>query len=262
MQVYIGSHLTIKYEKENSRLISSWKSSPPNDVVYREELLEHLHMVEKTKPSQIMWLIENLTFRVGDSTKKWADENISEPIFKAGYVAKNEEGFDQVAFVVGHDVLAYIEIMDIFKEHSSTGFKPTYFATEIEAINWLSKEYNNKDSKCQDQKLEISFKGTDHKGKAVFEFKEQVSKFGSTISLFKTVLEQNHFMKNNIDKYSCLTPREKETLKFIIKGYTNEQMSKELNVSFQTIRTHRNRIWKKLDIKQFTDCLKYGSFFN
>jgi ATP/maltotriose-dependent transcriptional regulator MalT len=69
-------------------------------------------------------------------------------------------------------------------------------------------------------------------------------------------------MKNNIDKYSCLTPREKETLKFIIKGYTNEQMSKELNVSFQTIRTHRNRIWKKLDIKQFTDCLKYGSFFN
>lgn len=47
MQVYIGSHLTIKYEKENSRLISSWKSSPPNDVVYREELLEHLHMVKK-----------------------------------------------------------------------------------------------------------------------------------------------------------------------------------------------------------------------
>jgi|TARA_B110001469_G_scaffold72568_1_gene68913 DNA-binding CsgD family transcriptional regulator len=209
-----------------------------------------------------MWLLENLTFKVGDVTKKWVDENISKPIFKAGFIAKNQECFDQVAFVVGRDVLAYIEVMGIFKEDSSRGFKPKYFATEIEARNWLNEKFNTKGSKSEDQNLAITFKGTDDHGKVVFEFREQSSKFDSTINLFKSILEQNHFMKNNIEKYSSLTPREKETLKFIVKGYTNKQISEKMHVSHHTIRTHRNRIWQKLEIKHFRDCLKFECFFN
>ena len=53
-------------------------------------------------------------------------------------------------------------------------------------------------------------------------------------------------------KYSSLTPREKEVLKFIIKGHTNKQISEKMYVSHHTVRTHRNRIWKKLVIKQIT----------
>ena len=66
MEVYNGPHLVIKHEGENSRLIITWKSNPPNDVTYRKELIEHLNVVEKIKPSQIMWLIDNLTFKVND----------------------------------------------------------------------------------------------------------------------------------------------------------------------------------------------------
>ena len=76
MEVYNGSHLIITYEKGCSRLISTWKSSPPNDLEYRKELIEHLHIAQKIKPSQIIWLLESLTFKVGDVTKKWVDENI------------------------------------------------------------------------------------------------------------------------------------------------------------------------------------------
>tara|TARA_B110000240_G_scaffold190859_1_gene232607 strand:+ start:723 stop:1088 length:366 start_codon:yes stop_codon:yes gene_type:complete len=72
----------------NSRLISTWKSSPSNDLACRKELIEHLHIAENIKPSQIIWLLENLTFKVSDVTKKWVDENISKPIFKAGFIAK------------------------------------------------------------------------------------------------------------------------------------------------------------------------------
>ena len=72
-------------------------------------------------------------------SKKWVDENISKPIFKSGFIAKNQDDFDQVAFVVGYDVLALIEVMDIFRENSLNGFKPKYFATETEARNWLNE---------------------------------------------------------------------------------------------------------------------------
>jgi DNA-binding CsgD family transcriptional regulator len=262
MEVYNGPHLIIKYEQENSRLINTWKSSPNTDAAYRKELIEHLHIVEKIKPSQVMWLLENLTFKVDDFTKKWIDENISKPIFEAGFIAKGQDSFDQVVFVVGHDVLSYIEVMSIFKESYLNGFKPKYFATEIEGRNWLNEKFNTKSSKSEDQKLTITFKGTDDTGKAVFEFKEQSSNFTSTINSFKTLVEQNHFIKNNVEKYASLTPREKETLKFMIKGNTNAQIAEQMHVSHHTIRTHRNRIWKKLEIKHFSDCLKYDYFFD
>ena len=76
------------------------------------------------------------------------------------------------------------------------------------------------------------------------------------------IIEQSHFIKNNVEKYASLTPGEKETLKFIIKGYTNEQIAEKMYISPHTVRTHRNRIWKKLDIKQFADCLRYQCFFD
>ena len=96
------------------------------------------------------------------------------PIFKAGFITKSQDGFDQVAFVVGHDVLAYIEVIDIFNEHSTSGFKPKYFASETEARNWLNEKFNTKDTKFENQNLEITFKGTDDSGKAVFELREEV----------------------------------------------------------------------------------------
>ena len=70
MEVYTGPHLFIKHEEANSRLICTWKSSPPDDVGYRKELVEHLHIAQKIKPSQVMWLLENLTFKPGDCLKK------------------------------------------------------------------------------------------------------------------------------------------------------------------------------------------------
>jgi len=208
-----------------------------------------------------MWLLKNITFKPSDVTKKWVDENISKPIFKAGFIAKNQDGFDQVAFVVGQDVLAYLDTMAIFKGNSSSDFKPKYFATETDARNWLNEKFNIIDIKEQNQNLAITFKGIDDNGEVVFELREQATNFDGTINLFKTILEQNLFVKNNVEKYSSLTPREKETLKFIIRGYTNQQISEKMHVSSHTIRTHRNRIWKKLDVKQISECLSYQYFF-
>lgn len=76
MEVYHGPHLIIEYEKENSRLINTWKSNPSNDVVYREELLEYLEISKKIKPCQMIWLLDKKTFKPNLVTKKWVDEVI------------------------------------------------------------------------------------------------------------------------------------------------------------------------------------------
>ena len=58
MIVYNGPYLIIKHEQENSRLINTWEFTPPNDFSYLKELTEHLRIVKKTKPSQIIWHIK------------------------------------------------------------------------------------------------------------------------------------------------------------------------------------------------------------
>ncbi|MFT4526292.1 MAG: DNA-binding CsgD family transcriptional regulator [Bacteroidia bacterium] len=261
MEVYNGPHLTIKHEQESSRLIISWESSPSTDVEYRKELMEHRHVLEKIRPSQVLWLIENLSLQVSDGTQAWVAENISKPLFKAGFTAKRQDGFDKVAFVVGRDVLAHIKVLDMFEVTSLDNFQPKHFATEIEARDWLSEEVAIKGDESEDQKLEITYIGLDDHGRTIMEFKESAAGITSTLKFFKSIIEEHDFMKNNIDRYSSLSPRERETLKFIVKGCTNEQISERMSVSPHTIRTHRNRIWKKLDIKHFKDCLRYQCFF-
>lgn len=45
-----------------------------------------------------------------------------------------------------------------------------------------------------------------------------------------------------------LTPRELETLKFIIKGYSNKDIAEQFEKSIRTIENHRFSIMKKLDV--------------
>ena len=52
-------------------------------------------------------------------------------------------------------------------------------------------------------------------------------------------------------------PKSRET-----KSDTNEQIADKMDISYNTIRTHRTRIWHKLEIKHFADCLKHECFFN
>ena len=258
MELYKGPHLIIKYEKENSRLINSWKSNPPNDVVYKAELLEYLKICLKIKPCQMIWILGKKTLKPDFSTKKWVDEVILNPIFRSGFVRRRADGYDQLAFVLGQDISVLIQGI----ENPYTGFNPKYFANEREANNWLSKESKVKDYKSAHQNLDVTFKGIDDNGKIVFELKEDPSEFSNTITLLKNLIQDNHFMKNNIIKFSSLTKREQETLKFIINGNDNTHIAERMGVSPNTIRTHRNRICQKLEINNFSNFLQYKCFFN
>ena len=258
MEVYNGPYLIIKYEKENSRLINTWKSNPLNDLEYRKELIEHLQITMKIRPFQMIWILDKKTIKPNFATKKWIDEVILTPIFRCGFIKRRNDGYDQLAFVFGQDVSVLMQGV----ENPYAGFNPKYFPNETGAINWLSRKSNILDHKTFNQNLDITFKGIDDYGKVVFELKEEMAKFDGIINLFKNMVEQHQFMKNNIDKYSNLTKRETEVLKFIIMGDDNKQIADKMHVSPNTIRSHRNRIWRKLEIKHLKDCFKYTCFFN
>ena len=61
--------------------------------------------------------------------------------------------------------------------------------------------------------------------------------------------QQNAGLRSGIELYNELSQREKEVLAHIVKGYTNKEISSELDISITTVIFHRNNICDKLQTR-------------
>jgi DNA-binding NarL/FixJ family response regulator len=60
------------------------------------------------------------------------------------------------------------------------------------------------------------------------------------------------------DSYELLTDREKEVLQLIAEGKSNKDIATHLNLSVDTIKTHRNHILQKLNLHSSVDLVLYA----
>lgn len=84
--------------------------------------------------------------------------------------------------------------------------------------------------------------------------KESLRWFDDTFSIYDSVETITETVKRNIrseeesDKSKDLSPREKEVIVGIVKGLSNKEIASEMNVSVNTVMTHRRNIAAKLHI--------------
>ncbi|HEY7779934.1 MAG TPA: response regulator transcription factor [Ktedonobacterales bacterium] len=60
------------------------------------------------------------------------------------------------------------------------------------------------------------------------------------------------------DSYSELTEREREILKLVAEGYTNNQIGERLFISPKTVDTHRTHVMDKLNLHSRAELVKYA----
>ena len=53
-------------------------------------------------------------------------------------------------------------------------------------------------------------------------------------------------VKQHVDRYSSLTPREREVLREVVKGRLNKQIAFDLGISEITVKLHRCKVTKKM----------------
>ena len=58
--------------------------------------------------------------------------------------------------------------------------------------------------------------------------------------------------------YDGLTAREREVLKLIAEGHTNQVIAEKLVISPSTVQTHRNRIMQRLNLHSRAELIKYA----
>ncbi len=63
---------------------------------------------------------------------------------------------------------------------------------------------------------------------------------------------------NSFSVSDVLTPREREVLKLIAEGHTNQDIAELLCLSRKTVETHRSNIMDKLEVHKATDLVKYA----
>lgn len=89
-----------------------------------------------------------------------------------------------------------------------------------------------------------------------------VENLNSTQRQLRLLLEENAFFKKNFKKFNALTKREKEILKELAVGKTAPMIADEYFLSPNTVKTHRQRIFEKLEVKTITELYKYAFHFD
>jgi DNA-binding NarL/FixJ family response regulator len=55
--------------------------------------------------------------------------------------------------------------------------------------------------------------------------------------------------------HETISPREREILSLLERGYSSKEVSRILNVSYETVRTHKRNLFRKLEVKSVTEAI-------
>jgi len=58
------------------------------------------------------------------------------------------------------------------------------------------------------------------------------------------------------EQIKTLTPREYEVMTYVITGMLNKQIAAELNISEETVKIHRGRVMKKLEVESVAELVR------
>lgn len=69
---------------------------------------------------------------------------------------------------------------------------------------------------------------------------------------------KNQTFKDNFELLNVLTEREVEVLKQLTKGFTNKRIATELNISINTVQTHRKNLYSKLQLRGVNELVAFA----
>lgn len=165
-----------------------------------------------------------------------------------------------------------------------TGAKPTLVVLDVSLPGMngfaVSREIRRRDPGCL--QMMLSMHGSDENvnealgaGARGYALKDQLAP--DILSAIRAVargeyylapkipqtLLQRHFGKDRNSEPKSpldeLSTREREVFNLVVRGFTNEALSRELIISVKTVETHRARINKKLGVHSTADLVRFAA---
>lgn len=80
-------------------------------------------------------------------------------------------------------------------------------------------------------------------------------------NLLQHIINENNYIKNNIDVYATLTKREILVISLIMHGFDTEMIAERLGIHTNTVKTYRRNIAEKLAMRDENDLVKFARVF-
>jgi len=84
--------------------------------------------------------------------------------------------------------------------------------------------------------------------------------------LLQNLLQQENQTEDARGPYQLLSPREREVLRYLVRGYSMAEIGEQLKLSIKTVDTYKMRLMEKLEINKKSElvnyALKYGLLKN
>jgi DNA-binding NarL/FixJ family response regulator len=94
--------------------------------------------------------------------------------------------------------------------------------------------------------------------RAVYNGDEYFSPSVSKVVMQNFVRNAKHSKNSDAISKNQLTQREMEILKMYVEGFTNSEISANLNLSIYTVKTHKNNIMQKYNFKSTVEMIKFA----
>ncbi|MGG0753232.1 MULTISPECIES: response regulator [Brevibacillus] len=83
-----------------------------------------------------------------------------------------------------------------------------------------------------------------------------------TQTLISSILKRTPSETDSRNPYVILSPREREVLRFLVRGYSLVETAQELMLSIKTVDTHKTRIMNKLNVSRKRELVEYAMKYN
>ena len=86
-----------------------------------------------------------------------------------------------------------------------------------------------------------------------------LSAIGNAIERSRVAICQEAEMRALKDRYTSLTPREREVMALVVAGMLNKQIGGELDISEITVKAHRGQVMRKMKANSLADLVKISA---
>jgi len=239
--------ISFSYHEDSSLLEATWGSCLTAED-YIAAIKNAKTAFDKVAPHNTLWNQQRFFYDIPKELQHWTDTFFNMHAVKSGFKGK-------VAMVSGANVRQLLPLADMFEEgHAEIPFR--FFEHEMQAKSWLQTPLN--------QQIVPDFPIIDVKdllnGRTTLSLSIKSEELHEYISLLNRLLKSRTFSVQQAEWFYALTPREKSIFQLVIKGMANKEIANKLFISYETVKTHRKRIYNKLRCSNLTELLKYSLF--
>lgn len=248
MEVYKSDFFSIT--KKDTTLIQQWSDKRLSPEKFKEELSIFVKIAQQTTHKSHLWLHENFTLSIPPELYQWLEDSVTSVLYK--------NGLRKLAYTVSPDVKSHLSVVNSFN-HVQSVVNPLFFVDRDEARNYIESQEKLDTFSMPFPEYNVTIYEKEEFTKV--EVKTHINDLPKLLAALNNIKSDKQLVLAEFEKFQSLTLREREVMRYLSLGCSNQEVASKLFLSLNTVKNHRKSIICKLEISSVIDFYYYSKAF-